>query len=127
MILVQAVFFGAGHLAPEYRQLRRRLSAFLHPGNAGSLFFSRSPPKNLEGIMSAAEMGSDERHSPVGGEGKVGERQPDSPVRWYFFRGHWLMLWSCQRRRREKATEYRNNLLCEKRKQPTVTLQILLR
>src|ERR1700738_966271 len=65
MILVQAVFFGAGHLAPEYRQLRRRLSAFLHPGNAGSLFFSRSPPKNLEGIMSAAEMGSNEHHSPV--------------------------------------------------------------
>ena len=82
--------------------------------------------KNLEGIMSAAEMGSDERHSPVGGEGKS-KRQPDSPGRWYFFRGHWLMLWSCQRRRREKATEYRNNLLCEKRKQPTVTLQILLR
>src|ERR1700720_2317589 len=65
MLLVQAVFFGAGHLAPDYRQLRRRLSAFLHPGNAGSLFFSRSPPKNLEGTMSAAEMGSDEHHSPV--------------------------------------------------------------
>jgi hypothetical protein len=74
--------------------------------------------KNLEGIMSAAEMGSDERHSPVGGEGKSRGAATGFSGALVFFRGHWLMLWSCQRRRREKATEYRNNLLCEKRKQP---------
>jgi hypothetical protein len=56
MVLVEAIFDSASHLAVRQRQLRRGLSAFLHPGNAGSLFFSRSPPKNLEGIMSAAEM-----------------------------------------------------------------------
>jgi hypothetical protein len=48
MVLVEAIFQGASHLAVKQRHLRRRLSAFLYPGNAGSLFFSRSPPKTLK-------------------------------------------------------------------------------
>src|SRR6266481_3905240 len=79
MVRVETVVCGASHFAVKDCQFCGRLLAFFHPSNAGSIFFSRFPPENLEGRMFAAEVGFEKNLSLALFEGVSGNARAFGP------------------------------------------------